>query len=91
MAARAAQSTVKRWLGDAGTYPVLATCVIAAGLCTYQCTRYLVRHPDVNWNKTNRNNSLRYDGETGANWQSHRRWFATLSKNRINEAKGLNN
>jgi hypothetical protein len=89
MAAAAKASTVKRWLGDKGTYPVLITCVVAAGLCGFQCTRYLTGHPDVNWSKTNRMNTLKYDGEVGANWKSHRRWFATRHENAVNKAKGL--
>ncbi|DAZ92432.1 TPA: hypothetical protein N0F65_000216, partial [Lagenidium giganteum] len=93
MAQRFAQSSMKRWLGDAGTYPILVTCVFATAVCSFHCTRYLVGHPDVAWNKKDRTNNgmHRYESEYGANWQSHRRWFATLYKNQINEAKGLNN
>uniref|UniRef100_M4BHX3 Uncharacterized protein n=1 Tax=Hyaloperonospora arabidopsidis (strain Emoy2) TaxID=559515 RepID=M4BHX3_HYAAE len=90
MAGRAAQSATKRWLGDKGTWPVLVTCVAAAGLCTAQCVRYLSGHPDVNWNKGNRQDLFRYKEDTGAGWQSHRRKIATMHKNAINEAKGLN-
>ncbi|RLN95827.1 hypothetical protein BBJ28_00000724 [Nothophytophthora sp. Chile5] len=91
MSGRVAQSAAKRWLGDAGTWPVLVTCGVATALCTAQCVRYLAGHPDVNWNKENRQDIFRYKEGKGAEWQSHRRWIATLSKNQINEAKGLNN
>ncbi|KAG7384670.1 Transmembrane protein 65 [Phytophthora pseudosyringae] len=86
-----ATSATKRWLGDKGTWPVLVTCVAAAGLCTAQCVRYLAGHPDVNWNKENRQDIFRYKEDVGADWQSHRRKIATMHKNVINEAKGLNN
>ncbi|KAG7396369.1 Transmembrane protein 65 [Phytophthora boehmeriae] len=84
-------SATKRWLGDKGTWPVLVTCVVATGICTAQCVRYLSGHPDVNWNKQNRQDIFRYKEDTGADWQSHRRKIATMHKNAINEAKGLNN
>ncbi|KAG2524640.1 hypothetical protein BBO99_00002792 [Phytophthora kernoviae] len=90
MAGRVAQSATKRWLGDKGTWPVLVTCVVAAGICTAQCVRYLSGHPDVNWNKQNRQDIFRYKEDTGAEWQSHRRKIATMHKNVINESKGLN-
>ncbi|KAE9154619.1 hypothetical protein PF006_g1365 [Phytophthora fragariae] len=91
MAGRVAQSATKRWLGDKGTWPVLVTCVAAAGLCTAQCVRYLAGHPDVNWSKQNRQDMFRYKEDVGADWQSHRRKIATIHKNVVNEAKGLNN
>ncbi|KAH7467167.1 hypothetical protein PRIC1_011213 [Phytophthora ramorum] len=91
MSGRVAQSAAKRWLGDKGTWPVLVTCVAASALCTAQCVRYLAGHPDVNWNKQNRQDIFRYKEDTGAEWQSHRRKIATMHKNVINEAKGLNN
>lgn len=85
MAARVAQSGIKRWLGDAGTYPVIATMAIAASLCTYQCTRYLTGHPDVAWNKEKRMSTIgRHDSEYGKSWQSHRSWFMNLQENAVN-------
>ncbi|CAI5708566.1 unnamed protein product [Hyaloperonospora brassicae] len=90
MAGRAAQTATKRWLGDKGTWPVLVTCVVASALCTAQCVRYLSGHPDVNWNKKNRQDLFRYKEDAGADWQLHRRKIATMHKNVVNEAKGLN-
>ncbi|KAI9916404.1 hypothetical protein PsorP6_017058 [Peronosclerospora sorghi] len=90
MTSRATQSAAKKWLGDKGTWPVLVTCAAAATLCTAQCVRYLSGHPDVTWSKQNRQDLFRYKEDTGAHWQSHRRKLATMHKNVINEAKGLN-
>lgn len=89
VAGRVAQSATKRWLGDAGTYPVLITCAVATALCTYQCTRYLTGHPDVNWNKANRQDVFRYQSATGEDWQSHRRKIATMHRNVVNDSKNL--
>lgn len=89
VAAKVAQSAAKKWLGDAGTYPIIFTCVFATAVCGFQCTRMLVGHPDIAWNKEKRNDIFRHDSEYGANWQSHRRSVATWSKNAVNEAKGL--
>lgn len=89
VAGKVAQSAAKRWLGDAGTYPILITCVFATAVCGYQCTRMLTGHPDIAWNKEKRSDIFRHDSEYGADWQSHRRKVANWSKNVVNEAKGL--
>ncbi|CCI48418.1 hypothetical protein ABG067_006586 [Albugo candida] len=86
---RVVQSAIKRWLGDPGTYPIIVVCGFAGALCTYQCGRYLFGHPDISWNKTSRNNTLKHDPEVGEKWQSHRVGIATIRKNAVNEAKGL--
>jgi hypothetical protein len=88
-ARRVAKTAAQRWLGDAGTYPILVVCGIASVGCTLHSVRYLTGHPDVSFNKANRANLFKYDAETGANWQSHRRPFATLTRNVVNDAKGL--
>ena len=89
VAGKVAQSTARRWLGDAGTYPILVTCAVATAVCTFQCVRYLAGHPDVSWNKQKRADIFRHDEKYGEGWQSHRRWFATIHKNVVNESKGL--
>lgn len=89
VAAKVAQSAAKKWLGDAGTYPIIFTCVFATAVCGFQCTRMLTGSPDVAWSKEKRSATFKYDSEYGADWQAHRRKVAVWSKNVVNEAKGL--
>lgn len=90
VAARTAKTVAQTWLGDKSAWPVIATCVIASGLASAHILRLSTSSPDVAWTKEKRADLFRYTAEEGADWQSHRRGIATLSKNVINESKGLN-
>ena len=86
---RVVKTAAQRWLGDAGTYPIIVVCGVATAVCSFQCGRYLFGHPDVAWNKTNRSDFLKkYNAEDGS-WSSHRKTCATILRNTVNDAKGL--
>ncbi|OQS05746.1 hypothetical protein THRCLA_20540 [Thraustotheca clavata] len=85
MAARLSKTSLKAWLSDPSTYPIIAIITFAASMATYHGTRYIRTSPDVSFSKERRSDLFHRSDDEGEAFRAHRVNLATLKENRINK------
>ncbi|EQC30766.1 hypothetical protein SDRG_11527 [Saprolegnia diclina VS20] len=86
MAARA-KTSLRAWLSDPSTYPIIAIVSFAASMATFHGVRYVRTSPDVSISKERRSDLFHRNEEEGSAFRAHRVDLAHLKSNRITQEK----